>query len=80
TTPPVPAGQAAGQTATLNGTVSITIGGVPATVLFAGIAAGSAGVYQFNVQLPAGLAAGDLPVVIQYNGVQSSQTAYLRVL
>jgi uncharacterized protein (TIGR03437 family) len=43
----------------------VTIGGTPATVSFAGVVPGAAGVYQINVQVPAAAANGDLPVVVQ---------------
>jgi uncharacterized protein (TIGR03437 family) len=43
----------------------VTIGGAPATVSFAGVVPGTAGVYQINVQVPSGAANGDLPVVVQ---------------
>src|SRR5260370_22264513 len=43
----------------------VTIGGAPATVSFAGVVPGTAGVYQINLQVPTGAANGDLPVVVQ---------------
>lgn len=55
--------------------VSATIGGKPATITpggFAGGAPGSvAGVMQVNVQIPTGLAAGSVPVVIQVGSTQT---------
>jgi hypothetical protein len=46
--------------------VKVTIGGKPATVLFAGLV--SSGLYQVNVQVPAGIATGELPVVMFVDG------------
>ena len=43
----------------------IEIGGVPATVLFAGMAPGLPGIYQVNVVVPDGVATGRQPVVIE---------------
>jgi len=58
---------------------TVTIGGLPATVSFAGLAPGFAAVYQVNAQVPAGVAAGDaLPVVITQSGA-SSNTATIAV-
>jgi uncharacterized protein (TIGR03437 family) len=46
--------------------VSVTVGGKPATVKFAGAAPNTvAGVWQVNVELPAGLTSGAVPVVVQ---------------
>jgi uncharacterized protein (TIGR03437 family) len=68
TDPPVAAGQAfSGAIPTVN-PVTITIGGVPATVLFAGLT--GAGLYQFNLIVPA-TARGDQPVQATVNGVQT---------
>jgi len=68
--PPGPA-LVTGKTAPANGSVlyrsavtpQVSIGGVPATVLFSGIAPGFAGLYQVDVVVPAGVAPGDDVVV-----------------
>lgn len=46
-------------------TVSVTIGGVPAGVLFAGDAPGLTGISQINVTVPQGLSAGQQPLQLQ---------------
>jgi uncharacterized protein (TIGR03437 family) len=40
-------------------TPTVTIGGIPATVSFSGLAPGFVGLYQVNVQIPAGITPGD---------------------
>ncbi len=51
----------------------VTIGGVPAPVLFSGLAPGSLGLYQINVRVPNGAPAGDeVPVVIRMRGAASN--------
>lgn len=56
-------------------TVTATIGGVPAPVLFAGLVA--PGEYQFNVVVPSGLPPGDKLVVLSVGGVSTQASAYL---
>ena len=52
---------------------TVTIGGAPAQVTFSGLAPGYVGLYQVNVQVPAGLAAATAaPVVISGAGVTSN--------
>lgn len=47
----------------------VTIGGAPAQVQFSGIAPGFAGLYQVNVQIPAGIQTGDdVPITIAMPG------------
>ena len=64
-TPGVAAGAAAPLdhvTATVN-PVTVTIGGVPAPVAFAGLAPGFAGLYQVNAIVPQGVAPGSGVIV-----------------
>jgi uncharacterized protein (TIGR03437 family) len=69
--PEVPSGAVA-PTSPLSRTrsdVSVTIGGLPATVNFAGLAPGLAAVYQVNAVMPPGVAAtGSVPVVLTVAG------------
>jgi uncharacterized protein (TIGR03437 family) len=50
---------------------------VQAEVLFAGLSA--AGLYQFNVTVPATLADGDQAVVASIGGVQTQDGAFLAI-
>jgi uncharacterized protein (TIGR03437 family) len=62
-----------GPLATTLATPAITIGGVPATVSFSGLAPGFVGLYQINVQVPAGAPTGpDIPIVVTIGGVPSN--------
>jgi len=70
--PPVVAGAAAVLSMTVN-PVTVTIGGVPAPVAFAGLAPGFAGLYQVNATVPSGVtAANDVPLQISVAGQQST--------
>ena len=51
--------------------VSVTVGGVPATIAFIGIPSGLVGVTQINYTVPAGVPAGVQPVVVTVGGVAS---------
>ena len=76
TKPPTPTGQTVTAAVPLANTVTVTIGGLPATVEFAGLT--ESGVDQINVVVPNGLAAGDQLVVATVNGARS-QSAYITV-
>jgi uncharacterized protein (TIGR03437 family) len=69
-------GAAAGSGTTLSslqGTVTVTIGGQNAPVLFAGLSPGFVGLYQVNVQFPTGVASGNaIPVVMTAAGLKSN--------
>jgi uncharacterized protein (TIGR03437 family) len=72
--PSVPTGTAA-PLSPLSNTVqpiSVTIGGVPATVLFSGLTPGFVGLYQVNATVPNGVAGGNqVPVTLTGAGQQS---------
>ncbi|HUB82418.1 MAG TPA: SBBP repeat-containing protein [Bryobacteraceae bacterium] len=58
-------------------TVTATIGGVTATVEFAGLV--YPGEYQFNILVPNGVPAGDNLVVLKVNGITTQANAYLTI-
>jgi len=59
--------------ATVNATVTATIGGLPAPVSFAGLAPGFVGLYQVNVAVPFNATSGDaVSVVLSVAGVPSN--------
>ena len=76
TDPAVPAGKVFSGSATTHTPVSITIGGVSASVAFAGIT--QAGLYQFNLTVPAS-GSGDQAVQATVNGVQTQAGPLLTV-
>ena len=59
--------------ATTNTKPVVTVGGVPADVLFSGLAPGSVGEYQVNVLVPANAPTGDaVPLILFIGGVASN--------
>jgi uncharacterized protein (TIGR03437 family) len=69
TNPPVAAGQALSSSAQAVSQIGIMIGGTVVTPSFAGMT--EAGLFQFNLTLPAGLGTGDLALVGLVGGVQT---------
>ena len=53
------------------GAASVTVGSANASVGFAGLAPGFVGLYQINFTVPAGLAAGDQPLVLGVGNITS---------
>ena len=73
--PPVPAGTAAPLSPLSNAMnpVTVTIGGMPAHVSFAGLAPAFVGAYQVNVTVPAGVTPGpNVPLVMSAAGASSA--------
>jgi uncharacterized protein (TIGR03437 family) len=68
------AGQAspANPLATVRNPVTVTIGGLNATVLFAGLTPGLSGLFQINAVVPDGVTPGPaVPVVVSSGGLNS---------
>lgn len=64
----------------LSSTPTVSIGGMPANVMWSGNAPGYAGLQQINVSMPAGAAgSGRVPVTITSDG-QTSNVTYMEVL
>ena len=76
--PPVPSDDLAPSAEPLARTVNIpmvNIGGMPAQVTFSGLAPGFVGLYQVNLQVPAGVPSGTQEIEIIINGVPSRKTS-----
>jgi uncharacterized protein (TIGR03437 family) len=76
--PAIPEGQIVQQQNALPA-FSISIGGAPATVQYAGLAPNYVGLYQFNVVVPAIAASDAAPLTFQVNGTAGKQALYLAV-
>ena len=76
TNPPITAGLAV-QQGVLPVNPTVTIGGIAADVIYAGVV--SPGPYQFNVVVPANAPAGDLPLLATYNGVSTQSGVFVTV-
>jgi uncharacterized protein (TIGR03437 family) len=73
TTPTAMAGQGAPSFSTVTNPVSVTVGGVPVSVVYQGLAPGFVGLYQVNVVLGASVPTGDsVPLEVLQNGIVSN--------
>ena len=63
----------------LNTTFQVQIGGVSATVDYAGLAIQAIGLYQFNVVVPNTPDSDTVPVTFSLGGVAGTQTLYTAV-
>lgn len=61
------------------GPATVTIGSLPAQVIYAVLAPGFAGLYQVAIQVPSNAPDGDLPIVASINGVPSPSGVSLTV-
>jgi uncharacterized protein (TIGR03437 family) len=71
TSPPIGAGIVTDKLYSLSPTPTATVGNIPATVAFAGLAGSFFQVFQFNIIVPPSAPNGDLPLVVTVNGTQS---------
>lgn len=67
----VPAGTAVSSLPAASLPISVTVGGMPALIQFAGVTPGVVGLLQLNFLVPPTVAPGAQPVVITVGGVQS---------
>jgi len=76
TTVPVPSGTASPSSPLAEPSAApvLTINGAQSPILFAGLTPGLVGLYQLNFQVPAGLPAGNITIVVSQNGQSSNQT------
>ena len=77
TNPAVPTGNQVTAAEPLANSVTVTIGGVAATVAFAGLS--GSGLNQLNVTIPGGLASGDAALVATVDGVQTQSGVYITI-
>ena len=73
------AGQVVEGTPALASTIEVKIGDSVAPVLYAGLAPGLVGLYQFNVTVPPAAQTGDQPVSVLVAGEPIAQTLFLPV-
>jgi uncharacterized protein (TIGR03437 family) len=59
--------------------VTVTVGGIPATVYGAALSPGYAGLYQVAIQVPPTLTSGDYPVIATISGTKSPSSTLLTV-
>ena len=75
---PIP-GTPASSSDGVQGNVSVTVGGSDGAASYVGVTPTVAGLYQANMIVPAGLAAGNYPISITVNGTPSLAGAFLIV-
>ncbi len=78
-TPAIPAGQIAQASNKLASSFEISIGGMPATVNYAGLAPNYVGLYQFNIVVPNITDTSTAPVTFTLDGATGTQTLYIPV-
>lgn len=78
TNPATQAGVLAAQNSPITLPYQLQIGGATANVTFAGVVAGTVGLYQFNVVIP-NVAAGDQPISLTVNGVSNAQNLLITI-
>ena len=77
-TPAMTAGQIVGQLNSLSMPFQVSIGGVPATPIYDGLALNFAGLYQFNLTVP-NLSAGNAALTFTLGGTAGIQTLYIAI-
>jgi uncharacterized protein (TIGR03437 family) len=79
TAPPVAPGAPPPAIASTTNVAGVKFGSSTITALYSGLSQGSAGLYQLNIQVPAGLADGDYPVVLTLGTSSTPTGGYITV-
>jgi uncharacterized protein (TIGR03437 family) len=74
-----PIGTLASGAAKITSSYSLTLGGMLANVSYIGLSPGSAGLYQVNFTVPAGVAPGNQALVLTVDGVSTTSNAFITV-
>jgi uncharacterized protein (TIGR03437 family) len=74
-----PAGTIASAAAALTSHYTLTLGGAPVNVSYAGLSPGFAGLYQVNFTVPSGLMPGNQALVLNVGGASTPSEAYITV-
>ncbi len=77
-TPDIPAGQIVQQVNSLSSSFQVSIGGMPATASYSGLAPNYVGLYQFNITMP-NVSTGNAPLIFSLAGEPGTQTLYIPV-
>ena len=77
--PNVDAGQTVQQLNALTVPVQFSVGGAPATLIYAGLAPQAIGLYQFNLVVPNVAPGSVVPITFSQGGVAGTQTLYIAV-
>jgi uncharacterized protein (TIGR03437 family) len=77
--PAIPAGQLVTVANSLADNFQISIGGVPCTVKYDGLAPNYTGLYQLNIVVPSGVPSGAAPLTLTVDGANGAQTLYVAV-
>jgi uncharacterized protein (TIGR03437 family) len=78
TSPAVSIGILAAGAAQLTSSYSLTLGGKTAEISYIGLSPDSAGLYQVNFTVPAGLS-GNQPLVLTVDGVTTTSNAFIPI-
>lgn len=77
--PAIPAGQLVQQSNGLASRFQVSVGGIPATTIYSGLAPDFTGLYQFNLVVPNVAASNAVPLTFIVGGVAGTQTLYIAV-
>jgi uncharacterized protein (TIGR03437 family) len=78
-TPAIPAGQLVQSSNSLATTALFSVGGIPATTTYAGLAPGYTGLYQFNLVVPNVAPNDAAPITFTLGGTAGTQKLYLAI-